>query len=142
MLGSKFEPIKMSDCGKKDVNVNHIGYQFTGTANSTTSYDILISDDHLVEGAEFYTTNINDGDKVSFQIVDKDNIFGYGANTVLNQFVTDWYMPEGSNYSLSYRVPYPAKVYGGLYLRFLYTNTNLVLNAKVKVNLLLHKVLW
>ena len=108
----------------------------TVTANTTKSIDYLISQDRYVNGGKLIISNMGNDDKISFQVVDKDNVLGYGANVVLDEFIKDFYLPL--NESLNVQLDYPAKIITGLYLRLIYTNTNLVNDATVKCNLYLH----
>jgi hypothetical protein len=141
MQGSKYSPSNILEYGSKDLNTNLKGVTFTALAGQVTSHDLKIDDDHLIDGASIITQLSALGDKITCQVIDKDNIFGYGANTILGQYVTDWYMDPNSTKQLNYESQYPAKVYAGLYLRIIYTSVGLV-NVNVITNYRLHKVLW
>jgi hypothetical protein len=76
------------------------GFEFTCPADTTTNYDMVWSKDiEMVGGcADCYpwveatpTTSVEDfyDSKCNMQVVDKDNILGYGAGFVLATFATD-----------------------------------------------------
>jgi len=119
------------------------GMRFRGTsfsdtvaADSTKSIDYKITEERYINGGKLIIKNMGDDDKITFQVVDKDNIFGLGANTVLDEFIKDFYLP--TNESLNVQLDYPARINAGLYLRLIYTNTNTTEQATVKCNLYLH----
>jgi hypothetical protein len=140
-VGTKYAPAKKSDYGAKDLNAALTGTKFIAAASQETTHDFLISEDHLIDGAQLITVGANAGDKVKCQVIDKDNVLGYGQNVVLGEYVKDWYLDPSSSKQLEYESNYPAKIYGGLYLRTVYTSTGAV-PVTVIVNYLLHKVLW
>ena len=119
------------------------GMRFRGTsfidtvaADSTKSIDYKITEERYINGGKLIVKNMGDDDKITFQVVDKDNIIGLGANVVLDEFIKDFYLPI--NESLNVQLDYPAKIIAGLYLRLIYTNTNTSQAATVKCNLYLH----
>lgn len=124
------------------------GMRFRGTsfidtvsANSTKSIDYLIAQERYINGGKLIVKNMGADDKMTFQVVDKDNVLGYGANVVLDEFIKDFYLPE--NETLAVQLDYPARILAGLYLRLIYTNTNASQDATVKCNLYLHwKAVW
>ena len=141
MLGSKYAPINKDQYGSKDINADLRGNRFTATAGESTTNDFLISDDTLVDGAILIAIGSALGDNITCQVVDKDNVLGLGAGAVLGQYVTDWFMNPQASVQLDFVSPYPAKLYGGLYLRLIYVSVGLT-NVEVIVNYKLHKVLW
>jgi hypothetical protein len=119
------------------------GMRFRGTsfidtvaADSTKSIDYKITEERYINGGKLIVKNMGDDDKITFQVVDKDNILGFGAGVVLDEFIKDFYLPL--NESLNVQLDYPAKIMAGLYLRLIYTNTNTTETATVKCNLYLH----
>lgn len=117
------------------------GFRFRGAsfvdtvaANSTKNIDYLVADERYINGGKLIVKDMGADDKVTFQVFDKDNVLGFGA-IVLDQFITDFYLPQGD--PLEVALAYPARIIPGLYLRLVYTNTNSV-EAKVKCNLYLH----
>jgi hypothetical protein len=119
------------------------GMRFRGTsfidtvaADSTKSIDYQITEERYINGGKLIVKNMGDDDKITFQVVDKDNVLGFGAGVVLDEFIKDFYLPL--NESLNVQLDYPARIMAGLYLRLIYTNTNTTETATVKCNLYLH----
>lgn len=142
MINSKYAPINSSEYGAKDLNSNFQGTFFTAVNSTTTQHDYLVTDDHIIDGSEISV--IGDpalGDYLIAQVVDKDNVLGYGVNVTLNTFIPKWYVVPGIIKQINSESKYPAKIYSGLYLRIKYVSVGLV-NVDVVVNLKLHKVLW
>lgn len=113
------------------------GASFKGTiaANSTQNVDYKIEQERWINGGRALIDNIGEDDKITFQVVDKDNIFGYGNEVVLDEFISNYYIPTDGN--LEVRLSYPAKVPAGLYLRLKYTSTH-ENGCTLKCNLYLH----
>lgn len=121
---------------------NSDGFRFRGdsfsgsvAASTTTDIDFEISQERYINGGRLLIDNIGSNDKMTFQVVDKNNVMGYGANLVLDQFIKDYFVPTTGN--LEVRLDYPAKIYAGLFLRLKYTSTH-ESGCSVKCNLYLH----
>lgn len=141
MNGSKFAPISITQYGAKDLNASLQGTKFTAILGTETIHDYLVSDDYLIDGAIIIAISATIGDKVTCQVIDKDNVMGYGANVVLGQYVTNWYMNPNESIQMDFKSDYPAKIFAGLYLRIKYTSVGAT-NVEVITNFKLHKVLW
>lgn len=141
MNNSQFNPNSQAQYSKSDLNADFKGLKFAATAGATTSGDLLLSHDYLIDGAIFFAKGAAMGDYVNFKIIDKDNVMGYGANTVLGQYVTTWYINPDSTFQADMKSIYPAKIFSGLYLRMDYISTGGT-NVDVIINYKLHKVLW
>jgi hypothetical protein len=113
------------------------GASFKGTIspNSTENIDYKITQERWINGGMAIIDNIGPDDQVTFQVVDKDNILGYGAGVVLDEFISGYYIPQNGN--LEIQLAYPARIIAGLYLRLRYTSTH-ALGCTVKCNLYLH----
>jgi hypothetical protein len=113
------------------------GHSFSGDVLSgeTKSLDYKIEAERFINGGRLIVDNIGLEDKITFQVVDKDNVIGYGAGVVLDEFIEDYFIPNEGN--LEVRLDYPAKIPAGLYLRLKYTSTH-ASGCKVKCNLYLH----
>lgn len=140
-----FAPKKLSELSADVLNFRGTG--ISGVAlpavlgiPTTTNIDYELTEDRLILGAYAILSGHSFGDKMTVQVIDKNNVLGYGANTVLNQFVTDWYVDPSVATQRGMEAPYPAKVFQGLFLRLKYTNTGLAPVA-VYINALFHKVL-
>lgn len=119
MNNSKFDPFSISQFSKADLDANFQGAQYTPTKGSSTNCDLHVTDDHIADGGRIITLNATAGDNVDVKVIDIDNVLGYGANTVLKQFVTAWPIFPGDNI-WDFSVNYPAKIYSGLYIRIVY----------------------
>lgn len=113
------------------------GNEGTATAGQTTNIDFLISQERYVNGVRVMLVNHVDGDKMNFEVVDVDNILGYGAGLVLDQFGKDWYIDSNICTQPDVIIPYPAKVIAGLYIRLAYVSVG-VTNVTVRSNMYLH----
>lgn len=141
MQNSKFSPTNSDQYSSKDLNADYRGKKFVAIAGQATTYDYLVSNDYLVDGAVVYVHGAAFGDKVNFQVIDKDNVMGYGANVVLGHYVFDWYINPDEAYQYDFKSVYPAKIFSGLYMRTIYTSVGTE-NANVIINYKLHKCLW
>ncbi len=128
---------KQADMDADRVKFRGKGVTFTATAGAATTIDYKLTEARLLDGAEVFCSGSASGDSVRFQVVDVDNILGLGANTVLDEFITDWYV---SDEKTQVRLPYSAEVLANLYLRFIYTSVGAT-NVAVYCNLFLHKYL-
>ena len=59
------------------------------------------------------------GDKMTFQVVDVDNVLGYGANTVITEYISSMPVPPW-NHERNLESPTAALIPSGLYLRVVY----------------------
>lgn len=121
---------------------NPSGFRFRGAsfkdnvpANSTKDIDYKIAQERWINGGILIVDNVGPNDTITFQVVDKDNILGYGPNVVLDEFIKDFYIPQDKK--LEIELSYPAKIIAGLYLRLKYTSTHND-GCTVKCNLYLH----
>lgn len=113
------------------------GCSFTGEipANSTGDIDFKLTAERFINGGRLIIDNLGIDDKMTFQVVDKDNVLGYGAGVVLDEFIKDYYIPQAA--TLEIKLDYPARIVAGLYLRLKYTSTH-ENGCKIKCNLFLH----
>jgi hypothetical protein len=109
-----------------------------GTAETVTDIDFLLAECRWINGGCLILKNHVFGDSITFQIVDKDNIFGYGANTVLDEFIKDFYLDDEKHAQAPIMLDYPARLPVGVYMRLKYTSIGAT-NVDVKCNLFLHK---
>jgi hypothetical protein len=138
-VNTTFNPSNMLQVDKNKLNLHCLGVTGTATGGGTTHIDYKLTDDCLLAGGEFITKTSVFGDSITFQVVDVDGIVS-PAGTVLNEFVTNFYLIEDQQKQFGFRAEYPAKIISGLYLRLIYNSTGL-LNVKVAMNYILHKVL-
>jgi hypothetical protein len=82
-------------------------------------------------GCEYWAHGAAVGDWCEFQIVDKDDLLGYGAGTVLKQYVFRRYIPD--NVVRTIKSEAPGEIPGGLYLRVVYHSVGTT-NPKFLIN--------
>jgi hypothetical protein len=140
-MPTKFKPQSKLDYSCDSLNTNLKGTRFTALGNQVTIYDFLITEDNLIDGAQLHCIGANLKDKITFQVVDKDNVLGTGLNKVLGQYVTDWHINPQITEQFNYVSEYPAKLLSGVYLRIIYTSAG-ASSVEVLTNFRLHKVLW
>ena len=111
----------------------------TATKNTTTNFDYELTEDRYINGVEIFLQDQEWGDTLKLQVIDIDNILGYGANTVLDEFGTNWNIATDCERQGPYILPYPALVYKDIYLRYVYVSTGTTNDVKFKANSFLHK---
>ena len=87
-------------------------------------------------GVKFKVCGGNDGDFLNFQIVDIDNLIGYGPGAVLDEFAKNWYVFPNEVETVR---EYKADIIPGLYIRAVYNNTGLS-DARFICNILRYAV--
>ena len=141
MQNSTLKLSQLSHFASTNVNSDTQGKLQTIPAGTTVSIDFKIIDDSFISGGILLTKNAAFGDKASFQVVDVDNIIGYGNNVVLGQYITNWYMRSDSEMQINENMPYPAKIMSGLYLRIIYTSIGQT-DVDIAIIYKLHKALF
>ena len=111
----------------------------TANKNNITDIDYLVSEERYITGVRLIACDAVIGDSVDFQIVDKDNILGYGAGVVLDTFGESWWIDPTTPTQPDVVVSYPAKILAGLYIRVKYTSIGTADDVDVRANLYLHK---
>lgn len=83
------------------------------------AWDIKAEDKNrfLFGGQVLTNENILFGDSFTFQIIDKDNILGYGANTVLAEYIPKRYTTPNDKIDIKMNLGQIKLLYQGLYLR-------------------------
>ena len=141
MINSTANPRKIEQFDSDMVHVNNQGTISTATAGTTTNIDIKLTDDHCLTGGTLRTYGSVFGDYVIFQVVDVDNILGYGAGAVLGQYCTKWYMRSDAQEQINENTHYPAKIPAGLYLRITYVSIGTT-DVQVAIMYRLHKLMY
>jgi hypothetical protein len=129
---------KKSDMDADRCKFRGQGFAFTATASSTTDHDYKFTEARLLEVPFIICKNQAWGDSLRFQVVDVDNVLGYGAGLVLDEFATDWYIDDTSTLQMRPDVWYSAEVIANLYIRVKYTSVGGT-NVDVKINFCNHK---
>lgn len=140
MQGSKTKLYQISQFSSDLLNVNNKGITGIASAGTVTNIDLKLDDDNFITGGVLRTNTSTFGDHATFQVIDLDNVMGYGAGVILGQYCTDWYMRSDVQEQLNENTPYPAKIYAGLYLRLKYTSVGTT-DVQVSVMYRLHKIL-
>ena len=122
------------------------GFRFRGTGvkstvpNGTThNLDYKLTEDRMINAVHLMLQNHVWDDYVKFQVIDIDNILGYGANVVLDEFASDWNVDPATCSQRPEVIQYPAKIAKDLYVRIVYVSTGGT-DVEIKANLYLHKV--
>lgn len=128
---------KLSDMDADKVKFRGRGISGTATAGTTTNIDHKITEGRLIDGIKLILKDHVFGDSVRFQVVDVENILGYGAGVVLDEFATNWYVSSSEDQG-AINLPYSAELIAGLYIRIIYNSIGQN-NVSVRANLWLHK---
>lgn len=131
---------KESDMDADKVKFRGIGMSFTATAGATTNGDLKMNEGRLLDGVHLILNGHAFGDSAKLQVVDVDNVLGYGAGTVLDQFADSWFFASDKQDQGHLRLPYSAEIIANLYVRIVYTSTGAT-NVSVQCNLFAHKYL-
>lgn len=128
--------------GKIDIRNNDFNFYGNGlagvaTKNTTTNFDFKIDKGQCYcSGGEIVVKDAEHGDYIEIQVIDIDNILGYGANTVLQTYLKRWYIDYRGKNVLE--VPYAGRIYENLYLRLMYTSASTTNDVRVAVNYSFH----
>lgn len=115
------------------------GKSATCTKTTTTNVDYKLTEDRYLNGVQMIVKNHVIGDKVQLKVIDIDNILGYGANVVLDQFGKDWFLAEDKQDQGIIQLDYAALVLNNLYIRMEYVSVGTVNDVLFHANLFLHK---
>lgn len=63
------------------------GFRYTVQANHTNEYSEKFNKDLYLFGGRYQITSFNEGDYLEFEVVDLDNVLGYGAGVVLSRYI-------------------------------------------------------
>lgn len=129
---------KQSDMDADKVKFRGKGIAGTAIAGTTTNIDYKLTEARLLDGVKMILKDQAFGDSVKFQVVDVDNILGYGAGTVLDEFGNSWYVSADTQDQGAINLPYSAEISANLYIRIVYNSTGAT-NVSVQANLWLHK---
>ena len=121
--------------------VKATGFKGTALAGVTTNVDFAIgSEDRHINGLKLILKNHSYEDTVGFQVVDKDNVIGYGAGVVLKTFGINWNVHDDMQDQGQNTFNYVARIPAGVYIRIVYVSTG-ALDVSVKLNVILHEKL-
>ena len=89
-------------------------------AGQTTDIDFKVTENNLVLTGADILVQANLGDYIATQVVDKDNVLGYGAGLVLDHYIHKRFIKNGDVVSAGYC---SGIIPQGVYMRVKYTNT-------------------
>ncbi len=141
MQNSILQITRVDQFASDNVQVNNQGIMGTAIAGQLTNIDLKMLDDNFITGGILNTISSTFGDYVHLQVIDIDNVLGYGANVILGQYCTSWFMRSDSQEQLNEKTDYPAKLLAGVYLRLAYHSTGAD-DVIITLNYRLHKVLY
>lgn len=124
----------LSQFSSDKVNLKNFFFSGTATAGQSTNIDFKLLEERLIYGGQTILLNQAFDDYMKFQVVDVDNIMGYGANFVLGEFIEGHTVWTDKQEQKHIQCGFPTKVIAGLYLRLVYVSTGQV-NVKVKCNI-------
>ena len=136
--GTGYQPSHINELESSKLQFYATGVKGTCPAGTTTSVDFLLTDDVLILGGMRITNGAAFGDFMNMQVVDVDGVFA-PAGTVLDQFISNWYVSSGDSEGEIESVC-PKKAPAGIYLRVIYTSTGPT-DVGFAVNYLMYKVL-
>ena len=125
-------------CLTEDFHFRGTGVSGTASNGTTTNINLDLTEERYINGVRLILQNHVFGDSVNFEVVDKNNILGYGAGAVLDRFGADWYVNPDSACQGDILIDYPARVIAGLTIRIVYNSTGAE-DVGVKANIYLHK---
>lgn len=129
---------KVSDLDADKALYKIQGFKDIASTNSTSNLDFKFTEQCWVSGGILLAQGTHWGDYICLQIIDKDNVLGYGANVVLNEYVSNFYMVSDSEFQLQIESPYIALIPANVYLRIKYTNVSIIDPVEVAFNLVTH----
>ena len=116
------------------------GVTGTATKNTSTNIDYKILETSKISGVRVLLKDHQFGDSMSMQVVDVDNILGYGAGFVVETYGHNWNIDSENEDQGRENMIYAAEILVDLYLRIIYTSTSTTTDVEVKINYYLHKV--
>lgn len=128
--------LEQLDSDKADFRLQ--GISGTASANTTTNIDWKFPEERWINGGQLLCKGHIWGDTITVQLIDKDNVLGYGANTVLNTFTENFAVSADVQQQILITLESIALVPANVYFRIKYTNTNLLTSVSVAFNLFSH----
>jgi hypothetical protein len=91
-----------------------------------------------LSGLSLVLVNHAEADTIGLQVVDLDNVLGYGAGVVLKTFGLNWNVDETKSDQGTHVFNFVARIPAGIYIRIAYVSTGAAA-VTVKLNAMLHK---
>jgi len=119
--------------------VKATGFRGTALPGQTTAIDFAVgNEDRHINGIRLILKDHAEADTLGLQVVDVDNVLGYGAGLVLKTFGITWNVDETKSDQGRDIFNFVARLPAGVYIRINYVSTGAV-NVTVKLNATLHK---
>lgn len=134
-----YTPTHVNEYTSKLLNARVQGVTTTVAAGTSGNLDWECPDDRIMTGGYLLAKGSVWGDTATLQVVDINGVLA-PAGTILNEFVTNLCIHEDTQLKIALEMPYPAKIFQGLFLRVRYTSSGLA-DVRVGINYLLHKIL-
>lgn len=121
-------------------NVSYKVQGFSGSApvNTATNIDWKFPEARYLTGGQLLVNGGSWGDTVKVQVVDVDNIYGFGAGAVLGEHVSNFMINPAVCLQISIECPYVALIPANIYIRIRYTNTSLSTPVSIAMNMFSH----
>ena len=98
------------------------GELYTAPAGQTSTHDLQLAADVRLQGGWYWVTDPAPGDRLTFQVVDVDNITGAGAGAIVSEYVSG--LPVAPwDHQRDLEAHTAALIPAGLYLRVTYEST-------------------
>lgn len=117
----------------------------SATANTVTDFDYKMTQlqylgsdvASIFNGVQYYAKNADNLDEITFQIVDVDNILGYGAGFVAEEFGDAVFVMPDTRTEI---ILYKSSIVPNLYIRVKYNNKHATNDVAFSMNLYRHLV--
>lgn len=131
---------RSADMSADNVKFRGTSLSFTAVAGTSTNGQHKITEGRLFDGIGLLVKDAAWGDSIRLQVVDVDNVLGYGAGVVLDEFATTWLVNPQAYDQGQWRLEYSAEVPANFYIRLIYNSVGAT-DVGVGVNMFLHKYL-
>lgn len=139
MTGSTYTCSRWADLQSQYVKPNALGIVGTATAGQITTKDYTLTDDIFIRGIEVLVNGSAFGDSITIQVLDTNNLMGYGAGAVVSTPVTAWNVSNTLNI-FEYESIVPQKGLATFTVRIIYTSVGLT-EVSFGINFLFLKIL-
>lgn len=124
---------------KDNLRLRYTGIEGTAIAGTTTAIEYKVPEDRRLNGSQLFLRNHVFGDYLTFKVIDKDNVLGYGYNVILDIFATKFWVDPDNCGQGQYLCSYSALLIKDLYVVIEYTSVGQT-NVDVKAVFQMHKV--
>ena len=122
---------------KDSVEFKGEGKGGTITKDTTQNVDLKLTEDMYCDGGFLYASDAEFGDYIKSQVIDIDDILGYGENYVLKTWIEKWYVIP--NQIMHVKVNQGGAISANLYLRLKYTSIGTINDVQFAINYHLYR---